>query len=137
MNAYCKRGNRTDETNFFYKFSYLHDDGPQDELRTLTTSVDCESTSVLHSMENPVYPVPLGLSKHCCWLCEKFIKAFQALHKPEKKFFVSDGFQGKIHSGWSLPPNTPAEVQTSIEELFENKLDEIREELEGRRHSDQ
>lgn len=134
MNAYCKSEKETDKGKFFYRFSHLHDDDPQEEL-TLTTSVHCELTLILHSMANPVYPVTIGLSKHCCWLCEKFIEAFQARHKAEKKFFVS-GFQGKIHPGWLLPPGTPPAIRTGMEELLADELDEIRAEIEAQRGSD-
>lgn len=86
-------------------------------------------------MSSTTYPVKIGLSKHCCWLCEKFIDAFQALYKTEKKFLVS-GFQGKIHSGWLLPPGTPPSIRTSMEDLLESELDEIRAEIKAQRRSD-
>lgn len=133
MNTYCKKGEETGWTEFSYRFPHLHDE-PQDEV-TVTTSVHCELTLVLHSMSSTAYPVKIGLSKHCCWLCEKFIEAFQALYKIEKKFLVS-GFQGKIHSGWLLPPGTPPSIRTSMEELLESELDEIRAELKAQRRSD-
>lgn len=113
-----------DTTKFFDGFPRLHGNDPQDEL-TLTTSVHCELTLVLRSMGSPVYPVTIGLSKHCYRLCQKFIKAFQARHN--KEFFVS-GFQGTIQSGWLLPPRTSAEIQT---DLLEDELDELRATIEA------
>ena len=126
MNTYCRKGEETSSTKFFYRFSHLKDES-QDEL-TLTTSVHCELTLALHSLSSTANPVKIGLSKHCCWLCERYIEAFQALYKTEKKFLVS-GFQGKIHSGWLLPLGTPPSIRTSMEDLVESELDESWAEL--------
>ncbi|MCJ1262386.1 hypothetical protein MMC22_002256 [Lobaria immixta] len=133
MNAYCEKGNETDSKKFSSSFPKL-DSMLQDE-RTLTTSVHCELTLLLHSITSNVYCVKIGISKHCCWLCEKYIEAFHALYKKEKKFLVA-GFQGKIHAGWSLPPGTPPPIQISMEKLLEHELDEIRAEVKAQRRSD-
>lgn len=133
MNAYCEKGNETDSKKFSSKFPKL-DSMPQDE-RTLTTSVHCELTLLLHSITSNVYCVKIGISKHCCWLCEKYIDAFQSLYKTEKKFLVA-GFQGKIHAGWSLPPETPPVIRTSTEELLKHELNEIRAAVEAQQRSD-
>lgn len=83
MNVYCQKGNETDFKKFSSSFPKL-DSMPQDE-RTLTTSVHCELTLLLYSITSSVYCVKIGISKHCCWLCEKYIEAFQALYKKRKR----------------------------------------------------
>lgn len=92
MNVYCQKGNETDFKKFSSSFPKL-DSMPQDE-RTLTTSVHCELTLLLYSITSSVYCVKIGISKHCCWLCEKYIEAFQALYKKEKEI-PSGRFSGK------------------------------------------
>lgn len=133
MNAYCAEGKGTDSAKFSSRFPHLHDE-PQDEL-TITSSVHCELTLLLHAMTSTTVPVKIGVSKYCCWLCESYIAAFQALYAKKKKFFVP-GFQGKIHSGWLLPPGTPSAIEASMQALLEDALDEIRAEVEAQRRSD-
>ena len=48
--------------------------------------------------------------------------------KKKKKFRVA-GFQGKIHAGWSLPPESPPTIQTSMEDLLKHELVKIRVEV--------
>lgn len=131
MNTYCEKGNETDSEKFSLKFPKL-DSMSQDE-RTITTSVHCELTLLLNSTTSNC--VKIGISKHCCWLCEKYIEAFRDKHKNEKKILVS-GFQGKIHTGWLFPPRTPSDIRNNMEQLLEDGINEIRARVQGQRRSD-
>lgn len=133
MNTYCEEGEITDAIKFASMFPDLANE-PQREI-AITTSVHCELTLLLHSMANTAHFVKIGVSKHCCWLCEKYIEFFQNLYKQEKKVLVA-GFQGKIHSGWLLPPGTPTAVEDSIQKLLKEEMNEIRAEVEARRRGD-
>lgn len=55
---------------------------------------------------------------------------FKTKFRGEKKIFVS-GFQGKIHSGWMLPPGTQSEIGNYVQNLLEEELNEIRAEIKA------
>ncbi|MCJ1467438.1 hypothetical protein MMC07_006063 [Pseudocyphellaria aurata] len=101
----------------------------------IKTSVHCELTLLLHSIARTAHTVKIGVSKHYCWLCEKYIEFFQSHCKPEKKVLVA-GFQGKIPSGWRLPPDTPALVKECIQGLLKDEMEEIRADVADLARSD-
>lgn len=68
-NAYCEEGKTTDAVKFASILPDLAHE-PQCEL-TITSSVHCDLTLLLHSMAKPARFVKIGVSKYCCWLCEK------------------------------------------------------------------
>ena len=84
---------------------------PEDGDMKVTASVHCECTIATHLWENAVVrpkPFEIGVSKRCCWLCQKYLEFLvepgdSSVLAPTSKFLVS-GYQGKIHSGWHPPP---------------------------------
>lgn len=103
--------------------------------QTITTSVHCELTILVYMMTSSVNFIKIGVSKHCCWLCEQYMNAFQELNKNQRRTIVS-GFQGKIHSGWLLPPGTPLTIQLGVQEVLEKEVNEIRAKIRAKRRSD-
>jgi hypothetical protein len=78
--------------------------------------------------------IEIGISKYSCWLCERFM---ECLAKTESVQFVVSGFQGKMQSGWKLPPDPPyAQDTICMAELVTHETDEILEAVDRKRRSD-
>lgn len=82
---------------------------------------------------NNLSPIEIGVSKHCCYLCEKFIKKLNASR--EQKLLVS-GLQGKTQTGWRFPPETPLDLQKAIMDRVRKEVDELRYFAESKYRSD-
>jgi hypothetical protein len=57
--------------------------------------------------------INIGISKYSCWLCEKYLELLvqnESGFTPDMKVAVS-GYQGKIQSGWTVPPNGPPDCR--------------------------
>jgi OTT_1508-like deaminase len=93
------------------------------EMRVMT-SVHCECTITTHLWR--IAPnqreIEIGVSKHCCWLCEEYLK-FLSQAVPRTKFLVS-GYQGKIHSRWH-PPSWLTEPIRRMADLLSSEIAEI------------
>jgi len=80
--------------------------------------------------------VEIGISKHSCWLCEKYLEFLMQSSGFDKLRLVVTGYQGKIHSGWMAPPNGPINALCSMACLIRGELDEISENVEREIRSD-
>lgn len=45
-------------------------------------------------------------------------------------------YQGKIHAGWRMPPNTPFGIEFNMRKLVELEIEELRASVIARRRSD-
>lgn len=101
----------------------------------ITVSAHCELTLALHMLNSPWKPrtVEIGVSKGLCWLCQKFVKYLNAsglIH------VVVSQNHGKIHAGWKTPPDTPSEIESRMQRLVEQEIEELRAMIISQRRSD-
>jgi hypothetical protein len=102
----------------------------------IKTSVHCECTVAVHMLQMicPVdqRAVEIGISKHSCWLCQKYLEFLSAWNFK----FIIGGYQGKIHAGWKPPPDGPDDAHRSMIGLLKEEMDEILANAKPRRRSD-
>ncbi|KAI9766957.1 MAG: hypothetical protein M1839_004665 [Geoglossum umbratile] len=104
---------------------------PGDGDMKVTTSIHCEctiATYLLNRAAGRPTAFEIGVSKHCCWLCEKYLSVLvepddSSILAPSSSFIVS-GYQGKIHSGWH-PPHWPPRAFNRMIGLVEGEIEEI------------
>ena len=77
--------------------------------------------------------IEIGVSKACCWLCERYLQ-FLAVGK-DTQFIVGKN-QVKVHSGWSILRGTPHSVEIDVRRLVGRKILETRESVIQRCKSD-
>ena len=119
----------------------IKDDMPTEGRKQVTASVHYECTIALHMLQtfqgiDETYrpkSVEIGISKHCCWLCEKYL---DLLSRWGSLRFIVAGYQGKIHSGWKPPPNGPADVLNRMTNIIRKEMNEILQGMVGRHRSD-
>ena len=113
---------------------------PTEGPMQITTSVHCECTIAVHMLRifqridqrtRPTF-VEIGISKHSCWLCQKYLEFLSAW----RLWFVIAGFQGKIHPGWRPPPSGPPNTLSRMVGLLRQEMDEILESVNRKRRSD-
>ena len=117
------------------------DDMPTEGRKQVTASVHYECTIALHMLQtfqgiDETYrpkSVEIGISKHCCWLCEKYL---DLLSRWVSLRFIVAGYQGKIHSGWKPPSNGPADVLEGMTKIIRKEMNEILKGMLGRHQSD-
>lgn len=102
---------------------------------SITVSAHCELTLALHALNSPSKPktVEIGLSKTLCWLCQEFVENLK--DAGAIRVFVSEN-QGKMHAGWTIPPNTPSEIEFRMRQLVEEEIKELRARIIACRRSD-
>jgi len=78
--------------------------------------------------------VEIGVSKACCEWCYEYLKLL-ALPYPKSTILVRAS-HGKQPDGWMIPPDTPKLIATRVEEMIEDRIDDVIWEILGRRRSD-
>ena len=101
----------------------------------ITVSAHCELTLALHALNSISKPktIEIGVSKRLCWLCQKFVELLNTTGLI--KVLVSE-YQGKIHAGWRMPPNTPSGTEFVMRNLVELEIEELRASIITCRRSD-
>jgi OTT_1508-like deaminase len=115
---------------------------PEDGNMKVAASVHCECTIATHLWKNVLVrpkKFEIGVSKHCCWLCQKYLEFLvepgdSFVLSPTSKFLVS-GYQGKIHSGWHPPP-WPTRLIGRMVGLLNSEIGEILESVIRTNRSD-
>lgn len=99
-------------------------------LKKVKVSSHCELTLALHFYENmksKKHLMQMGVSKGCCWLCEQFL---DTLSRQDPQIIVEvTQNQGKIHSGWGMPDETPPAVAEKMLKIIEHKMCNIQSEV--------
>ncbi|KAI9770548.1 MAG: hypothetical protein M1840_003138 [Geoglossum simile] len=104
---------------------------PGDGDMKVTTSIHCECTIATYLLDRAAgrpTAFEIGVSKRCCWLCEKYLQVLvepddSSILAPRSSFTVS-GYQEKIHSGWH-PPHWPQRAFSRMIGLVEGEIEEI------------
>ena len=98
-------------------------------------SEHCELTLALHHSDSPnsSQALEIGISKRSCWLCQQFLGSLSKCMA--SRILVSEN-QGKVHSGWAMPPRTPESVKEEMCGLIDWEIHDIRERVIARRRSD-
>lgn len=100
----------------------------------ITVCDHCKVKLALHvtSLRRLQY-LELGISKGCCWLCQKFLE--QLMLHIQTRFIFSQN-SGKLHAGWRLPRNAPQEFKDYMESLVELEIMKVHHCALNRRRSD-
>lgn len=101
------------------ELKYLNQSFPETGSVPITVSAHCELTLALHALNSLSKPktIEIGVSKRFCWLCQKFMENLSATGI---RVLVSE-YQGKIHAGWRMPPNTPSGIESNMRKVIELK----------------
>lgn len=70
--------------------------------------------------------MPVAVSKNICWLGQRYLEIFCQIKGV--RILVS-GYQGKIHAGWNITPDTPDEWERHTRQLVHNELMLVRREI--------
>jgi hypothetical protein len=134
LNGNAKKWDR-DEINFENLSEKLRQQLYKDGSDKVTVSSHCELIIASHvrRTRKKSGEVELGVSKHCCWLCQNY---FESLRRRERLHILVSGNHGKIHAGWDMPPDTPSTVAVDMRDLIESEIHEFRESVIARRRSD-
>ena len=107
-----------------------------DKPQQITISSHCELTLALHfyeKMTGKQHFMKMGISKGCCWMCQKFIDAMSQPNREKRVVVAMHHNHGKIHAGWGMPDKTPSDVAEEMKNTVTGSLLEIQQTVIDRR----
>lgn len=102
----------------------------------ITATCHCELSVAIHAANSmhESKTIAIGVSKKICWLCQCYLKIFSRI---KKVCILVSGYQGRIHAGWNVPPDTPDELEKGMRQLVHNELMLVRGNIIEQRQDEQ